>query len=492
MTDGDARLVAAVRAGDLPEVHALLGAGSDPDAVGEDGLPVLCAAVAAGEGEIAGALLGAGADPGAADADGVPILCAAVAAFAYKTVAALVEAGADPDLGLPDGTTPLLRAVEGGSPAVVSALLWSRDLRAPGARLAPPVRERLLAAARDWYETGAEAELRRRTGATGPARTATVDDEWCEVEQVTLGGRTVRAGHGAVLTTLESAFGLPAPPAELVARAVRHPDSAHADWAASLFDLRNRPGEEARDTVTALRHHPSPHHRRFAADWLGPRPSFTDTDAYPHHEDDRDLLAAWAETETDAVVLAQLLWALTEHAEEHPRLEAVGLRYADHPDPRVRRKVPDCLGRHDGPLTARVAGVLGVLTRDPDDEVRFGAACALLAAGREGREGDEDRDGPRAVVRRLARDPHSPVRGGAAEVLAESGDRTADATEVLLALLDTGDRILRLIGAYGLARRDHPYTPQAYARVEELGPIHQPDHRSFALDDWHRRNGGKR
>ncbi|WP_051782208.1 MULTISPECIES: ankyrin repeat domain-containing protein [unclassified Streptomyces] len=475
MTDRDARLVAAVRAGDLPEVHALLGPGRNPDAVDEDGLPVLCAAVAAHEEEIADALLGAGADPEAVDADGTPVLCTAVAAFAYRTVAALVRAGADPDRVLPDGTTPLLRAVEGGSPATVKALLWSQDLQAPELRLERPMRERLLAAARHWYETGAETELRRRTGATAPARIVTVEEEWSEVEQVTLGGPSVRAGHGAVLTVLESTFGVPAPFPELVARAVRHPDPVHVDWAAARFDL----GEGARDAVTALRHHPSAHHRRFAADWLGGRLFLVKPDAYAHLEDDRDLLATWAETETDAAVLAEVLWVLTEHAEEHPRLEAVGLRYADHPAPQVRRRVPDCLAR---PLTARATAALRALTRDPDDEVRFSAALALPAADHE------DRDGPGAVVRDLVRDPHSPMRGGAAEALAVSDDRTADAAEVLLALLDTDDRILRLVAAYGLALRDHPYTPQAYARVEELGPIHQPDHRAFGLEDWRRRN----
>ncbi|MFE9478322.1 ankyrin repeat domain-containing protein [Streptomyces spororaveus] len=482
MTDRDARLVAAVRAGDLPEVHALLGPGRNPDAVDEDGLPVLCAAVAAHEEEIAEALLGAGADPDAVDADGAPVLCTAVAAFAPKAAAALVRAGADPDRVLPDGTTPLLRAVESGSPATVTALLWAQDLQAPELRLARPARERLLATARHWYETGAEAELRRRTGATAPARTLTVEDEWCEVEQVTLGGLSVRAGHGAVLTTLESAFGVPAPLTELVARAVRHPDPGHVDWAASRAGLGARLGEGARELVTSLRHQPSADHRRFAADWLASRQFSLDSTAYPHHEDDRDLLAAWADAETDAVVLAEVLWALTEHAEAHPRLEAIGLRYADHPDPRVRRKVPDCLALHDRPLTARAADALGALTRDPDDEVRFNAACVLLAGDHE------DRDGPRAVVRDLVRDPHSPLRGGAAEVLAESDDRTADATDVLLALLDTGDRILRLIGAYGLARRDDPRTPQAYERVEELGPIYRPDHRANALADWRGRN----
>ncbi|MEW2137266.1 hypothetical protein AB0892_11775 [Streptomyces sp. NPDC005409] len=78
---------------------------------------------------------------------------------------------------------------------------------------------------------------------------------------------------------------------------------------------------------------------------------------------------------------------------------------------------------------------------DPDDQVRFAAALALLA------EGDEDRDGPRAVVRDLVRDPHGPVPGGAAEPLADSDDRTADAPERLLGLSEAGGRLLRLVGS---------------------------------------------
>ncbi|MFJ1569542.1 ankyrin repeat domain-containing protein [Streptomyces erythrochromogenes] len=515
MTDRDARLAAAVRAGDLREVHALLGAGADPGTVGDDGLPVLCTAVAAPGQGMAEALLGAGAPPDTVDARGLPVLCTAVAAgnteavrallragaapdpadgsgfpvlctagaaFEHRIVEALVEAGADPDRVLPDGTTPLLRAVEGGSAATVTALLWSRDLQDPALRLPEQERERLLATARHWYEAGAEAELRRRTGAKGPANIRTVDEEWCDVEQITLGGRTVRAGHGAVLTDLEAAFGVPTPLTELVARAVRHPDPRHVDWVESRFRLGGRLDEGARELVTALRHHPSADHRRFAADWLRTCQFYPNAATYPHHEDDRGLLAAWAETETDAVVLAEVLWALTEQVEEHPRLEAIGLRYADHPDPRVRRRVPDCLWWSDRPLTAEAARALRTLAHDADDEVRLEAALTLLGDERE------NRDGPRAVLRDLVRDPHSPVRGGAAEFLADSDDRTPDATELLLSLLDTDDRLLRLVGAYGLARRDHPYTPRAYVRVEELGPIHRPDHRANALADWHRRN----
>ncbi|MGW6689627.1 HEAT repeat domain-containing protein [Streptomyces sp. NPDC054961] len=435
-------------------------------------------AVRAGDTEAVRALLRERADPDAPDADGLPPLCAAVAAYAYGAAAALVEAGADPDRVLPDGTTPLLRAVEGGSPAVVGALLWSRDLPDPGQRLPEAERARLLDAARRWYAAGAEAELRRRTGALEPAETSGVEEEWCQVEQIVLGGRTVRGGHGAVLTRLERVFGVEVPPEELIARAVRHPDVFHVDWTESRAQL-----DGAREAVTALRDHPSSRHRLFAADWLFGRQSFLTDDGYPHHEEDRELLAAWADRETDPVVLAAVLNALDEHEVEHPRLEALSLRYAGHADPRVRLAAVGCLGWYDRPFTEAERAALRVAAGDPDDEVRFIAARALVL------QGGDDVDAARAVVRDLVRDPRSPVRDGAADSMAESDDRTADATELLLSLLDADAWLTRMIGAYGLALRDHPDTPRAYARVEELGPLFSPDHRALAFERWRERNG---
>lgn len=254
-------------------------------------------AARAGDTDAVRELLREGAEPDAVDARGLPPLCAAVAAYAHEAADLLVEAGADPDRVLPDGTTPLLRAVESGSPAVVRALLWSRDL----------------------------------------------------------------------------------------------PDVGH------------------------------------------------------------------------------------------PRLESIGLRYAVHPAPRVRMRAVYCMGWSDGPFTAAERGALGLLAGDPDDEVRFCAVLSLLAAG-------QDVDALHGVVRDLVRDPRSPMRRAAADSMAESADRTADATDLLLSLLDADEPLTRLIGAYGLALRDHPDTPEAYARVEELGPLFSPDHRVNALWGWKERN----
>ncbi|WP_443058625.1 hypothetical protein [Streptomyces sp. NBC_00442] len=72
--------------------------------------------------------------------------------------------------------------------------------------------------------------------------------------------------------------------------------------------------------------------------------------------------------------------------------------------------------------------------------------------------------------------------------LGATDDRTAAATDALVALLDEDDQILRLEIVYALARRDDPRTEWAWARVGELPPgfgmVHgqQEDHR--ILGHW--------
>nr|WP_236070487.1 ankyrin repeat domain-containing protein [Streptomyces polyasparticus] len=229
MSDGE--LPAAVRSGDEEAVRVLLHAGAAPDALMEDGLPVLCAAVAA---------------------------------YNLDIARALIDGGADPDLVLPDGTTPLIRAVEGGSPAMVLAVL-GRDprLRLPGA-----VRERLLDLARRRHECGAEPGLRLRAGLSGPARAEVVEDEYDSVTELTLGHHKVRAGHLAILTCLEWAFRILTPVDELVARAVSHGDRDHVVWTAARGVLGERRGPQTWSAVTAYRRHADPLHRRFVVDVL--------------------------------------------------------------------------------------------------------------------------------------------------------------------------------------------------------------------------------
>ncbi|MFF9759234.1 ankyrin repeat domain-containing protein [Streptomyces caelestis] len=434
------RLVAAVRAGDVEAVRALLDEGADADAPGDDGLPVLCAAVAA---------------------------------FDSAVADVLVEGGADPDRVLPDGTTPLWRAVDGGSPAVLTAALGDE----PRSRLPEATRERLLGLARSWYETGTVEELRRRTGASGPVRTIRLPDcpdgqEW--IDQIALGGLVARTGHGGVLTALERAFGIPAPVDELIARALDQPGDQHANWWQAILVILDRPGLETWEAVVAHRHRPDPAHRRFVAEYLRTR-GIVVYDS-PYAEREGDFLAAWAAEETDVEMLVKVLEAFAEY--EHPRLEVAGLRYAGHPDVRVRRQVPGLFWISEGTSPtppARVA-LLG-LTRDPDARVRLLASRmavrddALLAPAVQ-------------TLLALADGPDAELRRQAAALLASCPDHSPAVADALFALLDEDDPLTCLEAAYGLALRDDPRTAQAYRLVRDRDIGNADDHRWNRLWDW--------
>lgn len=246
-------------------------------------------AVRAGDAEAVRDLLDRGADPDTAHANGLPVLCVAVAAYDDAVAEALVEGGADPDRVLPDGTTPLSRAIDGGSPAVFSAVLGKE----PRLRLAEPARERLLALARSWYEAGAAEELRRRTGTPVPVATARVKDgEYDLVDQVSVGDLVARAGHGAILTSLEWAFRVLTPVDELIARAVEHRDEEHVDWSAVCWILTQRRSFETWSAVVACRHDPDRMHRELVLDYLWRREISDIGSSYEKEES--EFLAAWA------------------------------------------------------------------------------------------------------------------------------------------------------------------------------------------------------
>ncbi|MFG2844590.1 HEAT repeat domain-containing protein [Kitasatospora sp. NPDC048296] len=430
-------------------------------------------AVIAGDAAAVRSLLEDGADPNALGPDGLPLLCAAVAGFDHGTAEVLVEAGADADRELPDGTTPLLRAVDLGSPALVGALLGSD----PGAGLPETSRRRLLDSARHWWEVGEEEELRRRTGASGPAVRRWVEDEYTDVEEVSLGDLAVRVGHSGVLTALEQAFGIAAPVTELVARAVPYPEACHANWSAARFALGGRSTPQDWSELVVLRHHPDPVHRRLLADVLGCRHFFAGHRARPDTDHDVEFLADWVLDEPDGSVLAVVLGVYTDWG--HAGQEAVGLRYADHADPRVRSEVPYCLSRDGIPPSEAATAALLALSYDPDPAVR---AVIAQVPGHPG----EFTPNFRAALLRLIQDPDPGVRVRSAETLSASPDRTPEVTEALAALLDEEDQLMRLEGACALARRDDPRTEEAYERVGPLGPGFGIDHRVNAL--WHYRS----
>ncbi|BDH06231.1 ankyrin repeat domain-containing protein [Streptomyces seoulensis] len=435
----------------------------------------LRSAVRAGDAEAVRDLLDKGADPNAVDANGLPVLCVAVAAYDERVAEELTAGGADPDRVLPDGTTPLWHAVDGGSPAVFSAVLGPE----PRSRLPQAERERLLTLARCRYETGTAEELRRRTGAPGPAETVRVrDDEYDWVDQVSLGGLVMRAGHGAVLTSLEGAFRIPTPVDELIGRAVVRPDEEHVDWSAACWVLIQRRSFETWSAVVAQRRSPDRAHRLFVSGYLRMRGLFDPDSSY--EEEERELLAAWAAEETDGEILARVLEALTDR--DHPGQEAVGLRHARHPDPRVRRQVPYALCVDHVPRTPTARAALLTLLHDPDAEVRLSACAAGI------RDGDLLPEITRALLS-VAEAPDTGPRAVAAAALAGSPDRTPAVADALAALLGDEDQLVRLEAAYGLALRDDPRTARAIERVGPLGTGFEHDHRADEFWRWRQRNG---
>ncbi|MFD4529761.1 HEAT repeat domain-containing protein [Streptomyces sp. NPDC058470] len=442
MSESDGRLGVAVRAGDAETVRALVAAGADPDVLDADGLPLLCVAVAAYDGPVAGAL---------------------------------VVGGADPDRVLPDGSTPRWRAVDGGSPAVCLALL-DDELRL---RLPAATRERLLALARGWYETGAVEELRRRTGASGPAMTVRVqDDDYDWVDQVSLGGLVVRAGHGSILTSLEWAFRIPTPVDELIARAVEQPDEDHVNWSTVRSILSQRLSHETWSAVVAHHRAPDPARRRLVVDYLRLRAVMCFDRPDPYEKEESELLATWAAEETDSALLARVLDIFLGY--EHPGQETIGLRHAGHPDPRVRREVPYALCRDYVARSLAARAALVTLTRDPDTRVRLSACMA------GSRDADLRPDITRALLL-MAEDPDAETRGAAVSTLAEVQDLPRAVADALAGMLDDDDLLVRLAATYGLARCDDPRTAEAIERLGPLPAAYEHDHRPSALWRWSRR-----
>jgi len=428
------RLVSAVTAGDTDTVRTRLEQGTAPDTLGPDGLP---------------------------------LLCTTVARFDHLTAEVLVDGGADQDRELPDGSTPLLRAVDTGSPALVSAVLGNE----PRLRLPEASRRELLDLARHGHETGAVQELRRRTGAVEPAAKRQVDDPHGDtIDEFSLGGHTVRDGHGAILTHLEWAFGVFPPLEEVMARAVPHAQEGDSNWFAASYYLGQRRGPRIWSELTSLRQHPDPVYRRFLAQVIRHRNLFVPVNRPPDPAQDVDFLASWAQEEPDGRVLAAVLEVYAGW--DHPEQEAIGLRYIGHPDPGVRSEAVFCLDRE------RAAPALLGLVHDPAPEVR-----AAVAQRFPSWSAPDKRLEPaiRDALLVLIRDETLWVRRRAAESLSGYDDRSTPVLDAFLALLDEDDADLRLEAAWALSLRNHPRTEEAYERVGPLDAFSEHDHRTSGL-----------
>ncbi|MFJ6784136.1 HEAT repeat domain-containing protein [Streptomyces yangpuensis] len=384
-------LVAAVRAGDTFLVKCLLEADKNDDEVSE----AFGVAVRAFRGDLAELLLMGGADAGR---------CA------------------------PHELPSLREAVDFGSPTLVEALLDHsiRD-RYPAAEL-----REMRDLARSWYEAGTEAELRRRTGSPDETvRTRVQDDNYHTVGELTLGARTVRDGHGAILTDLEELLGIRAPFEELTARAVEH-DEDHIAWSRATILLSHRRDAETWTAVTALRTHTDPSHRLFGAELMRLTELFSDSPEDEVSVRAVDALVDWSAEERDPTLLAELLHGLGSYA--GPHAEAALLAHAGHPDAGVRQAVAGGLGTRGEPahLSGEARDALLALLADDDTDVRI-AACH--SAGETAR--------PDAVT----------------------GDPAL--ADAMAALLHDPLRRVRLVAVYGLALHEDERCVEA---ADRLGP----------------------
>ncbi|MCX5397135.1 ankyrin repeat domain-containing protein [Streptomyces sp. NBC_00102] len=338
----------------------------------------LITAIRAGDVDAVRNLLAEEGDPDVRDAHGTPALRLAIDTWSPAVVTLLKKHGADLRQCAPDGVRPLRRAVDSGSPALVHALLehdtWPH--------FPTPELLEMRDLALHWYESGAESELRRRTGAEGTvARTRVDEDEFSWVDELALGGATVREGHAGILIHLEKALRprtrLRVPFEEMRERAAAFPDQEHAVWASVTIALAERRDQETWRAAEALRTHPDPLLRLFGAEVLRLTHLFDPTDEDPFAAPALEIFLDWSTREQDHAVLQEVLAGVAEHDE--PRVDAALLAQARHSCAGVRRAVASGFDRSRA-FADGVRAALLELTADPDAEVRE-AACRAIAGG---------------------------------------------------------------------------------------------------------------
>ncbi|WKK23991.1 HEAT repeat domain-containing protein [Streptomyces olivoreticuli] len=370
----------------------------------------LIAAVRRGDAKTVETLLEAGADPNTVDEHGTPALCLAVDAFDLP-VAEVLMPSAWLNCTAADGRTPLLRAIDLGDHSIAAALtnrgahLWPTDAEGRDA----------LELARYWHTTGAETELRRRSGSSAPAGRRTVREESGTVcEELSLGGLTVRTGHAAILTDLESKYGVTPSFAELMKRALAEPDVDHEVWWATTHTLRQREDPSVWDAAGALRDRPDPLERYFGALVLRLGVLFDMSDDESFVRPIVDHLLPWAARGEDPRVMRELTAGLS-----------------DALDPRATRALP-------------------ALTRHHDAEVRRRAVSGLQWPIRTGNHQ------ALAAVVACTRDADAAVRVGACKALGDAPTDALVASDALAVCLHDEDEAVRVTAAVRLALRDDP------------------------------------
>ncbi|MFF4160920.1 HEAT repeat domain-containing protein [Streptomyces sp. NPDC001678] len=303
---------------------------------------------------------------------------------------------------------------------------------------------RALDLARYWCEAGAEAELRRRSGVTGPAERMAVrhDGDWVSHE-LSLGGLKVRTGHAAILTYLESKYGIAPSFEELKHRALAEGDVEHVVWLETTSVLWQRQLRTPTDpnavwnAAAALADSPDPLERRFGADVLYCIDLFDESDDFPFDGPLGNLFLSWAAREEDSRVL---------------RVLANGL----------------------SGTSARAVPLLTALTRHADPHVRAGAVSGLSFPVNAG-----DEEAVAAVVER-ARDEVPAVRRSACQVLGAVPAGHPDITvahtpagplrlDTLAACLSDEEEDVRVTAAFGLGMSDDPRADDVLRLYEGLG-----------------------
>ncbi|MEU7136614.1 HEAT repeat domain-containing protein [Streptomyces sp. NPDC046261] len=329
-------------------------------------------------------------------------------------------------IGAEDGRTPLLRAVDRGAGDIVSRLLRAgADPRIKGAD-----GRDALALARHWHATGTEAELRRRTRSAEPVRSRTTQDIATNTcRELSLGGLTVRDCHTAILTQLEPVYGITAPFAELLDRALAAPDIEHAVWSASRSLLLERDPHAVWDEAAALRDRPDPLARYFGTDMLYVINLLDESEDSPFDGPLVDLFLPWLEQEENPLVTWGLTVGLTNALDPRAEQPLVGL--TRHPDRRVRRSA--------------VAGLDAPLRRGDAEALATAVACT--------------------------QDPDAGVRESACWVLSQPPLDSSAASDALAACLDDEAEAVRVTAATRLVLRDDPRGDELIDALDALGAV---------------------
>jgi ankyrin repeat protein len=162
----DARLIEAVKAGNIEGVRVLLRQAVDVNARDAEGATALHWAVRADAGAVVRLLLQAGASPDAANRNGVTPLTLAAANGSAEAIDLLLGAGVDVNSTLSDGQTPLMAAARTGNAAAIELLLRGGAL--------PNVQDRRLGeTALIWAAAENHAEAIKALAAHGAAVDAT-------------------------------------------------------------------------------------------------------------------------------------------------------------------------------------------------------------------------------------------------------------------------------------------------------------------------------